>query len=38
LTLRRAQDFASCIVGRQGATVADPSFYRPFIEEWKLAR
>jgi fructokinase len=38
LTLRRAQDFASCIVGRRGATVSDPSFYRPFIEDWKLVR
>jgi fructokinase len=37
LTLRRAQDFASRIVGQQGATVSDPAFYRPFIEEWKLA-
>jgi fructokinase len=37
LTLRRAQDFASKIVGRRGATVSDPGFYRPFIEEWKLA-
>jgi len=37
LTLRRAQDFASKIVGQQGATVSDQAFYRPFIEEWKLA-
>jgi fructokinase len=37
LTLRRAQDFASKIVGQQGATVSDPAFYQPFIEEWKLA-
>jgi fructokinase len=37
LTLRRAQDFASKIVGRRGATVSDAAFYRPFIEEWKLA-
>jgi len=38
LTLRRAQDFASCIVGRRGATVADPAFYRSFTEAWELAR
>lgn len=36
-TLRRAQDFASKIVGQRGATVSDPAFYRPFIEEWRLA-
>jgi fructokinase len=38
LTLQRAQDFASGIVGQRGATVSDPAFYRPFIEAWKLAR
>jgi fructokinase len=37
LTLQRAQDFASKIVGRQGATVADRAFYRPFVEDWELA-
>ncbi len=34
--LERAQSFASRIVGRRGATVSDPSFYRPFIESWHL--
>lgn len=36
LTLQRAQDFASEIVGHRGATVSDKAFYRPFVEEWKL--
>jgi fructokinase len=34
--LERAQAFASRIVGRRGATVSDPAFYRPFIESWHL--
>ena len=34
--LTRAQAFASQIVGRRGATVDDSSFYRPFIDSWKL--
>jgi len=34
LSLDRAQDFASAIVGRRGATVEDPSFYRPFLKAW----
>lgn len=34
--LERAQSFASRIVGRRGATVSDPAFYRPFIESWHL--
>ena len=33
-TLRRAQDFASAIVGRRGATVTDPTFYQSFSEQW----
>ncbi len=36
-TLSRAQDFASALVGVQGATVSDPAFYRPFIERWGQA-
>jgi len=32
LTLKRAQDFASALVGQRGATVADPRFYQGFIE------
>ena len=35
-TLERAQDFASMIVGRQGATVHDHDFYRPMINDWNL--
>lgn len=38
LTLQRAQDFASKIVGQRGATVADKAFYRPFVEQWKLTQ
>lgn len=38
LTLRRAQAFASCLVGRRGATVADHNFYRRFIDDWQLER
>ena len=37
LTLERAQDFASAIVGRRGATVADKAFYRAFIERWQTS-
>jgi len=37
LTLRRAQDFASQIVGQRGATVDDRAFYRPFVDAWKRA-
>ncbi|MCW8917960.1 MAG: carbohydrate kinase [Gammaproteobacteria bacterium] len=36
LTLQRAQGFASALVGQRGATVADPGFYRPFIDDWQL--
>ncbi len=36
LTLDRAQDFASAIVGVRGATVQDRGFYQPFIEQWGL--
>lgn len=35
-TLERAQAFASALVGRRGATVNDPDFYCPFIDNWKL--
>ena len=35
LTLQRAQDFASTIVGNRGATVSDPAFYQSFIKRWK---
>lgn len=36
LTLHRAQTFASKIVSRRGATVSDPDFYRPLVENWEL--
>lgn len=35
LTLQRAQDFASALVGQRGATVADPLFYLKFVEAWQ---
>ena len=35
-TLERAQAFASAIVGRRGATVSEPEFYREFTDAWKL--
>jgi fructokinase len=36
VTLERAQEFASAIVGVRGATVNDAAFYRPFILDWGL--
>ena len=33
-SLLRAQQFASAVVGIQGATINDKEFYKPFIEEW----
>ncbi len=35
-TLKRAQTFASRIVGNRGATVDDPAFYAPLIKDWNL--
>ncbi len=35
-TLERAQAFASAIVGRRGATVSEPGFYRQFTDAWEL--
>ena len=35
-TIERAQTFASAIVGRRGAVVDEPAFYRPFIDAWRL--
>jgi len=37
VTLERAQEFASAVVGRRGATIDDPEFYRPFLGAWDLA-
>jgi fructokinase len=34
VSLRRAQDFASAVVGLRGATVGDAGFYRRFLESW----
>jgi fructokinase len=34
LIMERAQQFASAMVGRQGATVQDMAFYHPFIQSW----
>ena len=36
LTMQRAQNFAALIVGKQGATVHDPGFYRTMIHDWQL--
>lgn len=36
LTLERAQEFASALVGQRGATVQDRRFYQHFIEAWNL--
>lgn len=33
-TMRRAQEFASALVGRRGATVNEAGFYRHFVEDW----
>lgn len=35
LTLDRAQAFASSLVGKRGATVADKPFYRDFSRRWR---
>ena len=35
-TLQRAQQFASAVVGLQGATTNVKEFYQPFIDEWQL--
>ncbi len=36
-SLERAQGFASAIVGKQGATVAELEFYQAFLQAWDLA-
>ena len=35
-TMQRAQDFASLMVGRQGATVHEQNFYQAKITDWDL--
>ena len=37
LTLERAQEFASAIVGVRGATVSEREFYQPFLDAWVSA-
>ncbi len=34
-SMTRAQAFASALVGRRGATVDDPAFYRCFVDAWR---
>ncbi|MBF0265420.1 MAG: carbohydrate kinase [Gammaproteobacteria bacterium] len=36
LTMRRAQDFASAVVGLRGATTQDKDFYNGFVEKWQI--
>ena len=38
LALQRAQQFAEAVVGRRGATVSEPGFYRVFSQQWHLDR
>lgn len=33
---KRAQDFATAIVGNRGATVTDPDFYHAFLDAWAV--
>jgi fructokinase len=37
LTLERAQQFASAIVGQRGAVVDDADFYQRYIDTWQLS-
>lgn len=36
ITIKRAQQFASQVVGLRGATTQDETFYKPFIKNWSL--
>ena len=36
MTMKRAQEFASAVVGIRGATTTDKAFYLPFAERWKI--
>jgi fructokinase len=36
LTIKRAQQFASQVVGIRGATINDRAFYQPLIDSWEL--
>lgn len=35
LTLRRAQSFASALVGQRGATVPNHAYYQSFVDDWQ---
>ncbi|OIQ00462.1 MAG: hypothetical protein AUK35_02685 [Zetaproteobacteria bacterium CG2_30_46_52] len=35
MTITRAQDFASAVVGIRGATSTDPKFYQRFLDAWR---
>lgn len=37
ITIQRAQDFASAIVGHRGATVSDKRFYQNFMKAWGIS-
>ena len=37
LTMERAQQFASLLVTRRGATIDDPAVYQPLLAEWGLS-
>jgi fructokinase len=36
ITIQRAQQFASQVVGLRGATTQDKNFYKPFVKDWSL--
>lgn len=36
ITIKRAQQFASQVVGLRGATTQNEIFYKPFIKDWSL--
>lgn len=37
ITMQRAQEFASAVVGIRGATTTDKAFYQPFTEQWQIS-
>jgi fructokinase len=36
VTVQRAQQFASAVVGIRGATPTDKNFYRRFLDAWRM--
>jgi len=36
ITMKRAQEFASAVVGLRGATTLDKDFYQGFVEKWEI--